>query len=65
MDTVLAKILAEEGKTADLYTLLQEPNQVVLREIEPVLKRTGKYEALCIIYKSRGDNNKLLDAWAK
>ena len=65
MDTVLAKILAEEEKTADLYTLLQEPNHVVLAEIEPVLQRTGKYKALCIIYKSRGDDNKLLDAWSK
>jgi Vacuolar sorting protein 39 domain 1 len=64
-DTVIAKIFAEEEKTADLYALLREPNHVVLSELEPVLKRTGQYNALCVLYRGRGEDQKLLDVFAK
>jgi hypothetical protein len=65
VDTVLAKILAEEEQTADLHALLQGPNQIVLTELEPVLMRTGQYNALCVLYKEHGENDKLLDAWSR
>ena len=65
MDTVIAKIFAEDEKTADLYALLREPNHIVLSELEPVLMRTGQYNALCVLYKERGEDGKLLDVWSK
>ncbi|KAF7983156.1 hypothetical protein HWV62_23376 [Athelia sp. TMB] len=65
VDTVLAKLFCEEEKTTDLYSLLREPNHIVLPELEPTLIRTGQYNALCSLYKDRGDDNKLLDAWSK
>ncbi|KIM35684.1 hypothetical protein M413DRAFT_326838 [Hebeloma cylindrosporum] len=65
IDTVLVKLYAEIEKTADLYALLQSPNDVSVPEIEPVLQRTGQYNALCMLYQQRKDDNKLLDVWAK
>ena len=65
IDTVLAKLYAEFEKTKDLYTLLQEPNDIAVSEVEPLLQRTGQYNALCILYRQRGDDLKLLDTWAK
>ncbi|KII87677.1 hypothetical protein PLICRDRAFT_54749 [Plicaturopsis crispa FD-325 SS-3] len=65
VDTVLAKLLSESEKTTDLYNLIQEKNSIVLSEIEPVLKRTGQYNALCMIYRQRGDDEKLLETWSK
>jgi vacuolar protein sorting-associated protein 3 len=66
VETVLAKLFAQAEKTKDLYDLLQEPHsQVSLSEVEEVLKRTGQYNALCMLYKDRGDSTKLLDIWAK
>ncbi|KAK7020572.1 hypothetical protein R3P38DRAFT_2970278 [Favolaschia claudopus] len=65
VDTVLAKIYAQSEKTRDLYALLQEPHEIVLSEIEPVLKQTGQYNALCMLYKQMGDDEKLLGIWAK
>lgn len=65
VDTVLAKLFCEDEKTGDLYTLIREPNHIVLPELEPTLIRTGQYNALCIMYKERGDDVKLLDTWSK
>jgi hypothetical protein len=65
VDTVLAKLFARSEKTTDLYALLQEPNDIVLSEVEPVLKETGQYNALCMLYKQRGDDIKLLELWSK
>ncbi|KAF8958169.1 hypothetical protein BDZ97DRAFT_1842909 [Flammula alnicola] len=65
IDTVLVKLYAEFEKTNDLYALLETPNDVSLPEIEPVLQETGQYNALCMLYKQRGDDLKLLDVWAK
>ena len=65
VDTVIAKIFAEEDKTADLYTLLQGSNRIILSELEPVLTRTGHYNALCALYEERGESEKLLNAWSK
>jgi hypothetical protein len=65
IDTVLVKLYAEFEKTADLYALLQSPNDVSVYEVEPVLQRTGKYNALCTLYQQRKEDHKLLDVWAK
>lgn len=65
VDTVLGKIFAEDEMTSDLYTLLRESNAVLVSELEPVLTRTGQYNALCMIYKERQEDHKLLEAWSK
>ncbi|KAJ6547615.1 hypothetical protein B0H19DRAFT_1075416 [Mycena capillaripes] len=65
VDTVLAKIYAKAEKTKDLYALIQEPHAIVLSEIEPVLKETGQYNALCMLYKQTGDDENLLQVWSK
>lgn len=65
VDTVIAKIFAEEGQMSDLYTLLESSNYIVLSELGPVLKRTKRYHALCLTYRQRGADNKLLDAWSR
>ncbi|KAJ7285781.1 hypothetical protein C8J57DRAFT_1285778 [Mycena rebaudengoi] len=65
VDTVLAKIYAKAEKTNELYTLIQEPNDIVLSEIEPVLKQSGQYNALCMLYRQVGDDENLLQVWSK
>lgn len=65
VDTVLAKIYAQAEKTKELYALIQQPHEIVLSEIEPVLKQTGQYNALCMLYKQTGDDENLLQVWAK
>ncbi|KAJ7685236.1 hypothetical protein DFH06DRAFT_1357108, partial [Mycena polygramma] len=65
VDTVLAKIYARAEKTKELYALIHEPHAIVLSEIEPVLKITGQYNALCMLYKQTGDEENLLQVWAK
>ncbi|KAF9261696.1 hypothetical protein L218DRAFT_930596 [Marasmius fiardii PR-910] len=65
VDTVLAKVFAQLEKTKDLYTLLNEANNVIVAEVEPILRRSGQYNALCMLYKQHGDDDKLLDAWSK
>ncbi|KAF8212185.1 hypothetical protein K438DRAFT_1957954 [Mycena galopus ATCC 62051] len=65
VDTVLAKIYAQAEKTKELYALLQDSHEIVLSEIEPVLRQTGQYNALCMLYKQTGDDENLLQVWAK
>ncbi|KAJ3492453.1 hypothetical protein NLJ89_g11233 [Agrocybe chaxingu] len=65
IDTVLAKLYAEFEKTKELYALLQEPNDVSIPEVEPTLQKEGQYNALCMLYKQKGEDLKLLDTWAK
>lgn len=65
VDTVLAILFARTEKTSELYALLQEDNRVVVSEIEQVLKTTGQYNALCILYQQHHEDTKLLETWAK
>ncbi|KAI0035780.1 hypothetical protein K488DRAFT_76361 [Vararia minispora EC-137] len=65
VDTVLAKLFAQNEKTTDLYALLGESPDVILSELEPIFITTGQYNALCSIYQARGLDEKLLEAWAK
>ncbi|KJA17616.1 hypothetical protein HYPSUDRAFT_46248 [Hypholoma sublateritium FD-334 SS-4] len=65
IDTVLVKLYAEFEKTKELYAHLATPHDVYLPEVEPVLQKSGQYNALCILYKQRGDDLKQLDVWSK
>ncbi|EKM58173.1 uncharacterized protein PHACADRAFT_252272 [Phanerochaete carnosa HHB-10118-sp] len=65
VDTVLARLYTESGETTDLLALIGGPNDIVLHELEPVLIRSSRYDALCRLYKTRGQEAKLLDAWSK
>lgn len=50
---------------ADLMTLLAEPNFIVLPELEPVLIKAQRFDALCRLYWQYGQESKLLSTWAK
>jgi hypothetical protein len=65
VDTVLAKLYCEPGKVSQLFSFLQEPNCVVLSEVEPVLIVKRQYSVLCMMYRKWGDDLKLLEAWSK
>jgi hypothetical protein len=65
VDTVLVKLFAKSEKTKDLYALLHEAHHVVLSEVESVLVETGQYNALSVLYQQSGEDEKLLDVWAK
>ncbi|KAH9478601.1 Transforming growth factor-beta receptor-associated protein 1 [Psilocybe cubensis] len=65
IDTVLVKLYAEFEKTQELYALLEAPNDVALTEVEPALQSKGQYNALCILYKQRGDDLKVIEVLSK
>ncbi|KAL4242308.1 Vam6/VPS39/TRAP1 family protein [Abortiporus biennis] len=65
VDTVLAKLFADAGESAELNSLIDDRSEIVLAEVEPVLIRTGNIESLCRIYRQRGEIDKLLDTWSK
>ena len=64
-DTVLAKLHVSVGKLPDLNGLIDQPNSVLLSEIEPVLVESRHIGVLAKLYRQHGDDAKLLDAWAK
>ena len=65
VDTVLTKLFARSEKTMDLDGLLEELEPVILPEVEPVLRATGLYSALCKVYSKRGHDVELLEGWSK
>ncbi|GJE85460.1 hypothetical protein PsYK624_015390 [Phanerochaete sordida] len=65
VDTVLGRLYTESEETTDLLALIDGPNDIVLQELEPVLIKSSRYDALCRLYKNRGEEAKLLDAWSK
>ncbi|OBZ67658.1 Transforming growth factor-beta receptor-associated protein 1 [Grifola frondosa] len=65
LDTVLAKLHAQANRSADLLALIIGPNNIVLSEIEPVLMQSGRYSALCELYRQCGEDTKLLETWSK
>ena len=65
VDTVLGRLYTEAGETTDLLALIEGPNDIVLGELEPTLVRSGRFDALCRLYRSRAEDAKLLDAWSK
>ncbi len=65
VDTVLAKLHVSAGKLPDLNGLIDQPNSILLSEIEPVLVKSRHIGVLTKLYRHHGDDTKLLDAWAK
>ena len=65
VDTVLGRLYTESGETTDLLALIDGPNDIILSELEGVLVKSNRYDALCRLYKNRGEETKLLDAWSK
>lgn len=65
METVLARLYADDNRKPELYALLEGPNDVVLEEIEPVLTQAGCFHALIKLYRQRGDDSKLVDALSR
>ncbi|KAH9962835.1 hypothetical protein BC827DRAFT_1129633 [Russula dissimulans] len=65
VDTVLAKLFARGEKSTDLYALLDESDIIVLPEVEPVFRATGRYSALCKVYSKHGHDAALLEVWSK
>ena len=62
VDTVLAKLYALSEKTPLLYDLLSSPTaSIVVSELEEVLRRTGQYFALCMLYRKHGDISGVVD----
>ncbi|RPD60230.1 hypothetical protein L226DRAFT_563303 [Lentinus tigrinus ALCF2SS1-7] len=65
VDTVLAKLHVAAGKLPDLSALIDQPNSVVVSELEPVLVKSRHIGILCKLYERHSDDEKLLDAWSK
>ena len=53
------------GETTDLLALLDGVNNVLLPEIESDLIDARRFDALCRLYKTRGEHRKLLEAWSR
>ena len=51
--------------TTDLDALLDKSELVILPEVEPVLRTTGLYSALCKVYSKLGHDAELLEVWSK
>ncbi len=62
---MLAKLHVASGKLPDLSALIDQPNSVVVPEIEPVLVDSRHIGVLCKLYQRHGDDEKLLRAWSK
>lgn len=65
IDTVLVKLFVEFDKTTELHALLNESNDVFISEVEPIFEQNQHYDALCTLYKQKGNDLKLLDTWAQ
>ncbi len=63
---MLVKLLADAHDTSsELHTMIDEPNDIVLDEVEEPLRSNGHYSALAKLYQKVGDISKLLDVWSK
>lgn len=65
VDTVYARLLARGEKTAKLYTLIEESNNIVLEEVESDFLAQGQYNSLCKLYERAAAVEKQLDLWSK
>lgn len=63
---MLVKLLADaDDTTSELQTLIDEPNDIILNEVEEPLRTNGHYSALVKLYQKAGDIPKLLDVLSK
>lgn len=60
-----ARLLARGEKTASLYRLIEESNDIVLEEVESDFLAQGQYNALCKLYERAGAVEKQLNLWSK
>ena len=60
-----AKLLARGENATMLYTLIEEPNDIILEEVESDFLDQGKFNALCKLYERAGAVEKQLDLWSK
>ncbi len=65
VDTVLAKLYTESEDISELNKLIEEPNEILLSELEPYLTRYKRIGVLCRLYKQRGEDLKLLEVWSR
>ena len=65
VDTVLVRLYTTSGETTDLLALIEGPNDIVVEEIEGLLSESHRFDALCKLYRSRGQEAKLLNVWSK
>ncbi len=65
IDTVLAKLHVNTEKLPELYALIDQPNAIVLSELETVLVESRHFNALCKLYQQRNDDAKLLETWSR
>ena len=65
VDTVLTKLYTSGGETTDLLALIDGPNNIVLEEVEAPLAVSNRYDALSRLYKTRGEEAKLLKLWSR
>jgi vacuolar protein sorting-associated protein 3 len=65
VDTVLAKLYTSDGETTDLLALIDGPNDIVLEEVEIPLVLSNRYDALCRLYKARGEEVKMMKIWSR
>lgn len=62
---MLAKLHVNTGKLPELYALIDQPNAIVLSELETVLVESRHFNALCKLYQQRNDDAKLLETWSR
>lgn len=65
VDTVLAKLHVNTGKLPELYSMIDQPNAIVLSELEAELVKSRHINALCKLYQQRNDDAKLLEGWSR
>ncbi|KAG9037771.1 hypothetical protein FRB95_004057 [Tulasnella sp. JGI-2019a] len=65
IDTVLVKIFAEESQLPEVRLLIQQSDDLVLAEVEPLLTRKEYFSALSSLLERRGEESKLLELWTK
>lgn len=65
VDVALTKIYVKADEKTELLTLLREPNDVGLPDLESVLVKAKWFGVLCEVYQQRSDDGKLLDAWSR
>lgn len=65
VDTTLVRLLAEQGRSAELVVLLASQNDCVFPQVEPALLQAGMYQVLASLLLQKGEVGKTLEIWTK
>lgn len=66
VDTVLAKLFAQDEKTTDLYALLDNgSHEIDVMEVKETFIRSGQYNALLQLFRLRALHDELLEGCSK